>query len=63
MTGTQFKKDNLEKLSLIKSLQVAYLFNTELKDADNRENLGDSALKIEYGNYELPIRASDTIIY
>lgn len=63
MTGTQFKKEHLSKFSSLHSLRSVYLFNTGLKATDNRENKADSTLTIEYGNYELPILASDSVIY
>ncbi|MEX0291124.1 MAG: hypothetical protein AB3N14_18620, partial [Flavobacteriaceae bacterium] len=63
MTGTRFKKDHLSALSQIKGLKAAYLFNTGLNEADHREFQGDSTFRIEFGNYELPRQASDSIVY
>ena len=63
MASTQFKKDNLIKLNSLKSLNAVYLFNTGLKATDSRINLMDSTLKIEYGDYTLPLLPSDSITY
>ena len=63
LTGTRFKKDNLPALSQLHSLKTVYLFNTGLNEVDHREFKADSSLVIEFGNYELPKQASDSIIY
>lgn len=63
MTGTNFQKTHLGHLYGFKTLKAVFLAFTGLKSADNRENESKSDLKIEFGNYELPLIESDSIIY
>jgi len=63
MTSTEFQKSYLEQLYGFKTLESVFLAYTGLNLADNRENASKTALEIEFGNYELPIIESDSIIY
>ena len=63
LTATAFKKEHLGQLTSLKSLEKVYLYKTGLEAADYRENTNDSALFVEFGNYDLPFIETDSIIY
>lgn len=62
LTSTNFGALQLQKLADFKSLQKVYVFQTKL-DASGPKTLNDDKIAIDYGNYELPQIASDSIIY
>ena len=62
LTGTQFEETHLQKLADFKKLEKVYVFNTPL-EAQGAKSLKDGKVVVDYGNYELPQIASDSIIY
>ena len=62
LTDTEFQEPYLQKLADFKKLKKAYVFNTQL-DANGTKSLKDGQITIDYGNYELPAIASDSIVY
>jgi hypothetical protein len=63
MAGTRFQNEYLDQLTTFKELRSVYLFNTGLIPEKSMNGGGDSLLTIEYGNYELPVLPTDSIIY
>ncbi|SHI58695.1 Uncharacterized membrane protein [Arenibacter nanhaiticus] len=61
LTGTSFKEEHLSVLSAFKQLKTVYLYNTPL--AENNIDKTINETHYNFGNYKLPIRASDSIIY
>jgi hypothetical protein len=62
LTDTQFQEPYLQKLADFKKLKRVYVFNTNL-DANGTKSLKDGQITVDYGNYELPPIASDSIVY
>ena len=62
LTGSQFEEANLDAFSDFKTLQKIYLYRTKI-NSQGVQNLRDGQITIDYGNYELPQIASDSIIY
>ncbi|SDE74224.1 Uncharacterized membrane protein [Pricia antarctica] len=62
LTNSKFQEPYLEKLADFKKLKKVYVFNSQL-DADGTKSLKDGQITIDYGNYELPAIASDSIVY
>lgn len=62
VTSTNFGPPHLQKLEDFQSLQKVYVFQTKL-DPSGPKTLNDNRIIIDYGNYELPQIASDSIIY
>ncbi|KKL80906.1 hypothetical protein LCGC14_2000080 [marine sediment metagenome] len=62
LTGTHFKEPHLQKLADFNTLKKVYVFQTEL-DVKGPKTLNDGQITVDYGNYELPTIASDSIFY
>lgn len=62
LASTKFNKSSLETLLSFTSLEKVFLHNTKLKEG-NVKQLKDSKITIDYGNYELPLINSDSIVY
>jgi uncharacterized membrane protein len=62
LTGTAFEASHMGAFSDFKVLQKIYLHKTKI-DAQGVQTLKDGQITIDYGNYELPQIASDSIIY
>lgn len=62
LVKTQFNDANLEKLNLIPSLQTVYLYDSKVS-LEAIKRLDTSKITVEFGNYKMPIIASDSIIY
>ena len=62
LTSTNFDAPQLQKLADFKSLQKVYVFQTKL-ESSGPPTLNGSKIFIDYGHYELPQIASDSIIY
>lgn len=63
LAGSRFSQDHFPLLLALSSLRKAYLFDTptEISGAATKEMPGE--LDIDYGHYELPKIATDTIVY
>ncbi|MCK0157933.1 hypothetical protein MWU65_12120 [Cellulophaga sp. F20128] len=62
LVKTQFTDVNLEKLNLIPSLQTVYLYDSKVS-TEAIKKLDPNKISVEYGNYKMPIIASDSILY
>lgn len=62
LTDTQFQESHFQHLTEFKKLKRVYVFNTPLK-SQGAKSLKDGAITIDYGQYELPAIASDSIVY
>ncbi len=62
LTNTQFQEPYLQKLADFKKLKKVYVYNTRLR-ADGIKSLKDGQIIVDFGNYELPAIASDSIVY
>jgi hypothetical protein len=62
LTTTDFEEAHLQKLTHFKNLQKVYLYQSKV-DSKGRQTLKDGQIQIDYGNYELPHIASDSIVY
>lgn len=62
LTNTDFEDQYLEDLVKIKKLEKVYLFNTNVK-SETIKTLNNGKIEIDYGNYELPTIANDTIVF
>ncbi len=62
LTDTEFQEPYLQKLTDFKKLKKVYVFNTQL-DAKGSKSLKDGQIAVDYGDYELPAIASDSIVY
>jgi len=62
LTDTQFAEQHLQTLSEFKKLKKVYAFNTKL-EAQGTESLKNGQIVVDYGNYELPVIAADSIVY
>jgi len=63
LMGTQFEETNLAYLKGFENLQKVYLFNTPIKRPDLIGKPKEGELFFDYGGYELPRIAADSIIY
>ena len=63
LVGTNFQETHLPKLKKFKSLQTVYLYNTPIQKPENVENRKSGELFLDYGGYELPAIATDSIVY
>jgi hypothetical protein len=63
LIGTKFEEDYLADLRSFKKLEKVYLFNTPIKKPDQVGRPIDGELFLDYGGYELPKIATDSIIY
>lgn len=61
--GTNFEEVHLPKLKEFKKLQIVYLFNTPVKKPDQVSKPKEGELFIDYGGYNLPKIATDSIVY
>ncbi|MCP4975059.1 MAG: hypothetical protein GY931_02770 [Maribacter sp.] len=62
LTSTKFDEANLNKLEAIPNLEKVFLYNTNVR-INSVQNNSHSDIHIDLGNYELPVIASDSIIY
>jgi hypothetical protein len=62
LTDTEFREPYLQQLADFKKLKKVYVFNTKL-DANGPKSLKNGQITVDYGNYELPAIASDSIVY
>ncbi|MFX0555637.1 c-type cytochrome domain-containing protein [Maribacter sp. CXY002] len=62
LSHTNFKKENLKKLEQFQHLKKIYLFNP-ITGKTGTETIGKGNTVVEYGNYELPPIAADSIVY
>ncbi|VAW12247.1 hypothetical protein MNBD_BACTEROID03-2563 [hydrothermal vent metagenome] len=62
LTSTDFEKIHLQKLSGFKKLKKVYIYKTNL-GSDGPKTLNNGQITINYGDYDLPKIASDSIIY
>lgn len=62
LTKTDFEEQHFQKLTDFKELKRVYVYKTKL-EASNIKTMNNGQITIDYGNYELPQIASDSIIY
>lgn len=62
LTGTNFQDAYLQKLTDFKTLKKVYVFQTDL-DINGPKTLKSGQITVDYGDYELPAIASDSIVY
>lgn len=62
LTSTDFEAPYLRKLADFQKLRRVYVYKTKLKTT-SMKTMKDGKITIDYGNYELPQIASDSIIY
>lgn len=62
LTASRFESTYLERLEAFQGLNKVYLYRT-LVDGDRPPTLKKGQIYIDYGDYELPPIASDSIIY
>ena len=62
LTSSKFEEQYLQVFSNFKKLKKVNLYKTNI-DANGVHTLNDSQILIDYGNYQLPVIASDSIIY
>lgn len=63
LMGTNFKEAHLQKLKKFEKLEIVYLFNTPIKKPDREDKPKEGKLFLDYGGYDLPKMATDSIIY
>lgn len=63
LTNTQLKEEHLPLALALPALKKIYLFNTPIERSGNRQERIQGELEIDYGHYELPPMASDSIVY
>lgn len=63
LAGSQFAQEHFSRLLELGSLKKAYLFNTHVRIPETGEDRVHGKLEIDYGNYELPAIATDSIVY
>ena len=61
LTGSDFQQE-LDVFSNFKSLNKVYLYKTQV-DPTGAKSLNNGKVSIDYGDYQLPAIASDSIIY
>lgn len=62
LVKTQCSDATVEKLNLIPSLQSVFLYDSKV-NVEALKNLDTTKIKVEFGNYKMPLIASDSIIY
>lgn len=62
LTHTDFKADYLSDLADFQSLKKVYLFQSNVADKEI-QTLKEGEVQIDYGDYELPPLATDSIVY
>ena len=62
LSYTQFKEDYLGRLVDFKSLENVYLFNPSYGKSGS-DTLNNGKITVEYGNYDLPKVARDSIVF
>lgn len=62
LTHTDFSGDNLSDLADLPSLKKVFLFESKVATGEIK-TLKNGLIQIDYGNYELPPLASDSIVY
>lgn len=62
LTSTDFEGIYLLKLAGFKNLKKSYVYKTRV-DSNDLKELKNSKISIDYGNYDLPLIASDSIVY
>ncbi|WP_420604137.1 c-type cytochrome domain-containing protein [Flagellimonas sp.] len=62
LTHTNFKGSFIPSLGEFKTLQKVYLYNTEVSQ-NEEQSLNNHQIILDYGNYELPKIAADSIVY
>jgi len=62
LTGSKFQVSDLNHLNSFPSLKAIYLYNTSISE-QGLTLLNEGKIKVEYGNYNLPKIASDSIVY
>ncbi len=63
LVGTNFQEVHLAHLKRFKKLQTVYLFNTPVKKPDYVDRPKEGELFIDYGGYDLPKIATDSIVF
>lgn len=63
LMGTNFEEGYLTHLKSFQKLQIVYLFNTPVKKPDQTDKPKEGELFLDYGGYELPKIAADSIVY
>lgn len=62
LSSTKFEASYLESLTNFKNLKTVFLHNTSVKsDASNK--LKPETIRFDFGNYDLPLIESDSIVY
>ncbi len=62
LSNTRFNGENLNKLGSFKGLKKIFLYNTDLGKTGT-ETIAAGQITIEHGNYNLPLIATDSIVY
>lgn len=62
LTSSKFEGQYLQVFSNFKKLKKVHLYNTNV-DTNGVKTLNDGQILIDYGNYQLPTIASDSIVY
>tara|TARA_R110002167_G_scaffold23281_4_gene82726 strand:- start:9102 stop:10499 length:1398 start_codon:yes stop_codon:yes gene_type:complete len=62
LTGTRFEVRYLKILADFKKLEMVYVYHSGI-DSTGVKPLGKSKILVDYGNYELPVIPSDSVIY
>jgi len=62
LSSTRFSVENLDKLASFKSLKKVFLHNTDFGKTGT-ETIRQGQITLEYGNYNLPLIATDSIVY
>ncbi|MCM4150953.1 hypothetical protein DHD05_05050 [Arenibacter sp. N53] len=63
LMGTNFEEAQLDHLKRFKKLQIVYLFNTPIKKPNQADKPKEGEVFFDYGDYELPKIATDSIVY
>ncbi|MEQ8218504.1 MAG: c-type cytochrome domain-containing protein [Arenibacter sp.] len=63
LMGTNFEEAHLPKLKKFEKLQIVYLFNTPIKKPDHVDKPKEGELFVDYGGYDLPKIATDSIVF
>ncbi|MDY7394218.1 c-type cytochrome domain-containing protein [Aureibaculum sp. 2210JD6-5] len=62
LTNSAFEGNYLKDFTSFKKLEKVYIYNTNVK-SETVKSLNNGKIVIDYGNYELPTIANDTIVY
>ncbi len=62
LTGSNFEEQHLTAFSKFKALEKIHLYKTKIKKK-GVQSFNEGQITIDYGNYELPPIASDSIVY